>query len=105
MMERLGVQNEWRDKSKLAFAKLQQLLDPSFKFEFADPPTAGDRRARRAATSAPSRPAPARTPSGPGRGADQPGGDPHPRPDDRPARTTVQDPPPDPAKVEMRGSG
>ena len=29
MMERLGVQNEWRDKSKLAFAKLQRLLDPS----------------------------------------------------------------------------
>jgi tetratricopeptide (TPR) repeat protein len=29
MMERLGVQNEWRDKSKLAYAKLQHLLDPS----------------------------------------------------------------------------
>ena len=41
MMERLGVQNEWRDKSKLAFAKLQKLLDPSYKFEFADPATAG----------------------------------------------------------------
>jgi TolA-binding protein len=37
MLERLGVQNEWRDKSKLAFAKLQKLLDPSYKFEFADP--------------------------------------------------------------------
>jgi outer membrane protein assembly factor BamD (BamD/ComL family) len=37
MLERLGVQNEWRDKSKLAFAKLQKMLDPSFKFEFADP--------------------------------------------------------------------
>ena len=37
MIERLGVQNEWRDKSKLAFAKLQKMLDPSFKFEFADP--------------------------------------------------------------------
>jgi hypothetical protein len=35
------VQNEWRDKSKLAFAKLQRMLDPSFKFEFADPATAG----------------------------------------------------------------
>jgi TolA-binding protein len=37
MLERLGVQNEWRDKSKLAFAKLQKMLDPTFKFEFADP--------------------------------------------------------------------
>jgi hypothetical protein len=37
MLERLGVQNEWRDKSKLAFAKLQKMLDPSFKLEFADP--------------------------------------------------------------------
>jgi TolA-binding protein len=37
MLERLGIQNEWRDKSKLAFAKLQKMLDPSFKFEFADP--------------------------------------------------------------------
>jgi hypothetical protein len=41
MLERLGVQNEWRDKSKLAFAKLQKLLDPTYKFEFADPATAG----------------------------------------------------------------
>ena len=41
MLERLGVQNEWRDKSKLAFAKLQRMLDPSFKFDFADPATAG----------------------------------------------------------------
>ena len=37
MLERLGVQNEWRDKSKLAFASLQKMLDPNFKFEFADP--------------------------------------------------------------------
>ena len=42
MLERLGVQNEWRDKSKLAFAKLQKMLDPSFKFDFADPATAGN---------------------------------------------------------------
>jgi len=39
MLERLGVQNEWRDKSKLAFAKLQKMLDPSFKLEFVDPAT------------------------------------------------------------------
>jgi TolA-binding protein len=37
MLERLGVQNEWRDKSKVAFANLQKMLDPTFKFEFADP--------------------------------------------------------------------
>jgi TolA-binding protein len=42
MLERLGVQNEWRDKSKLAFAKLQKMLDPSFKFDFADPNAAGN---------------------------------------------------------------
>ena len=41
MLERLGVQNEWRDKSKLAFGKLQRMLDPSFKFDFADPASAG----------------------------------------------------------------
>jgi len=41
MLERLGVQNEWRDKSKVAFSKLQKMLDPSYKFEFADPSTAG----------------------------------------------------------------
>jgi TolA-binding protein len=49
MLERLGVQNEWRDKSKLAFANLQKMLDPNFKFEFADP----------------SAPAPAATPAPP----------------------------------------
>ena len=42
MLERLGVQNEWRDKSKLAFGKLQKMLDPSYKFDFADPATAGN---------------------------------------------------------------
>ncbi len=41
MLERLGVQNEWRDKSKVSFAKLQKLLDPSYKLEFADPSAAG----------------------------------------------------------------
>jgi tetratricopeptide (TPR) repeat protein len=39
MLERFGIQNEWRDKSKLAFAKLQKMLDPSFKLEFVDPST------------------------------------------------------------------
>jgi TolA-binding protein len=38
MMERLGVQNEWRDKSKLAYAKLQQLLDPSSRVDSTETP-------------------------------------------------------------------
>jgi TolA-binding protein len=37
MMERLGVQNEWREKSKLAFAKIQRLLDPSYRPDFEPP--------------------------------------------------------------------
>jgi TolA-binding protein len=45
MLERLGVQNEWRDKSKLSFAKLQRLLDPSYKLEFVDPAAAGGQAA------------------------------------------------------------
>ena len=63
MLERLGVQNEWRDKSKLAFAKLQKMLDPSFKFDFADPATAGSQ------TPAPPPPP---TPAAAGRPAGQP---------------------------------
>jgi TolA-binding protein len=62
MLERLGVDNEWRDKSKLAFAKLQRMLDPSFKLEFADPSTAG------ADSAAAAQPAPP-TPTAPSRGA------------------------------------
>ena len=36
MLERLGVDNEWRDKSKLAYAKLQKLLDPSARLSPGD---------------------------------------------------------------------
>jgi hypothetical protein len=57
MLERLGVQNEWRDKSKLAFAKLQKMLDPSYKFEFADPSTAGSETATPPPPPAPTPPA------------------------------------------------
>ena len=64
MLERLGVQNEWRDKSKLAFAKLQKMLDPSFKFDFADPATAGSQSPA---------PPPPPTPAAAGRAAGQPG--------------------------------
>jgi len=39
MMERLGVQGEWRDRSKLAYNKLQQLLDPSYRADFQPPGT------------------------------------------------------------------
>jgi len=62
MLERLGVQNEWRDKSKLAFANLQKMLDPTFKFEFADPSTPAP-----AATPAPPTP---QAPGGRGEGGD-----------------------------------
>ena len=58
MLERMGIQNEWREKSKLSFAKLQKLLDPSYKFEFADPSTAG---------ADPATPPPPPTPTPPGR--------------------------------------
>jgi TolA-binding protein len=37
MMERLGVENEWRDKSRLAYSKIQNLLDPSAPTDFAPP--------------------------------------------------------------------
>ena len=34
MIERYGIRNEWREKSKLAYNKIQQLLDPSYRAEF-----------------------------------------------------------------------
>jgi TolA-binding protein len=84
MLERLGVQNEWRDKSKLAFAKLQKMLDPSFKFEFADPATAGS------PSAAPPPPPPTPTPPAGRSGAPEQGpeGQPavrDPKPTDEPA--------------------
>ena len=56
MLERLGVENEWRDKSKVAFAKLQRMLDPTFKFEFADPASAGQPSAEPPAPPTPAAP-------------------------------------------------
>ena len=41
MMERLGVQNEWKEKSKLAYAKIQRLLDPSYRADFETAETGG----------------------------------------------------------------
>lgn len=58
MMERLGVKNEWRDKSKLAYAKIQQLLDPSYRAEFS-PGGAKDAAPAAPATAPPIPPAPA----------------------------------------------
>jgi TolA-binding protein len=80
MLERLGVQNEWRDKSKLAFGKLQRMLDPSFKFDFADPATAGSQSP---APPPPPTPAP---PAGRPGSPDPAGGDVRdPKPTERPA--------------------
>lgn len=56
MMERLGVQNEWRDKSKLAFAKLQRLLDPSAPIDA--PPEPGTGASAAAAATPPPIPQP-----------------------------------------------
>jgi tetratricopeptide (TPR) repeat protein len=82
MLERLGVQNEWRDKSKLAFAKLQKMLDPSFRFEFADPS---------APAPEPAPPPPAPTPPAGRAGSPEGGTDEptvrDPKPKDRPAPT------------------
>ena len=80
MLERLGVQNEWRDKSKLAFAKLQKMLDPSFKFDFADPATAGSQSP--APPPPPTPAAPAGRPGSPDTGGD---GVRDPKSTDRPA--------------------
>ena len=70
MLERLGVQNEWRDKSKLAFAKLQRMLDPSFKLDFADPASAGTASPVPPPPPAPA--APADRGGGPAPGKDEP---------------------------------
>ena len=82
MLERLGVQNEWRDKSKLAFAKLQRMLDPSFKFDFADPTSAGT-----AIPAPPPPPTPAPPSGRPGASDPEPSVR-DPKPTDRPATGT-----------------
>jgi TolA-binding protein len=93
MMERLGVQNEWRDKTKLAYAKVQRLLDPSAPMDAPPDPTA--------ATPGPvATPPPLPQPPGPRpdvvpdpTGADQPGGDQTPQaPNDGRPKPPVQGP-------------
>ncbi len=81
MLERLGVQNEWRDKSKLAFAKLQKMLDPSYKFDFADPTTAGSQIA--GAAAAPDTRRAGRAAGQPGHGGRRAVGHRDPKPTDR----------------------
>jgi hypothetical protein len=82
MMERLGVKNEWRDKSKTAYAKLQALLDPNNKVQFADPNSAP-------AAPAASPPVPTPSPSvRPGSPQPDPAAAPQePAPSDRPTRS------------------
>jgi TolA-binding protein len=77
MLERMGIQNEWREKSKVSFAKLQKLLDPSYKFEFADPSAAG---------ADPATPPPPPTPTPPGRSGESSG------PSDPSGPPSVRDP-------------
>jgi len=93
MMERLGVQNEWRDKTKLAYAKVQRLLDPSAPMDAPPDPTA-------AAPGPVAMPPPLPQPPGPRpdvvpdpTGADQPGGDQAPQaPGDGRPKPPVQGP-------------
>jgi TolA-binding protein len=76
MMERLGVQNEWRDKTKLAYAKVQRLLDPSAPMDAPPDPTAATPVATPPPLPQPPGPRPdvVPDPTAPA-GADQPSGD------------------------------
>jgi TolA-binding protein len=69
MIERYGIRNEWREKSKLAYTKIQQLLDPSYRAEFLPPGQGHDGGA--AATSSAGPP----VPTAPSRGGVSPGVD------------------------------
>jgi len=71
MIERYGIRNEWRDKSRLAYAKIQQLLDPSYRPDFQPTASGTAERAKRA-TSAEGPPIPAAPTRG---GTSEPGGD------------------------------
>jgi len=67
MIERYGIRNEWRDKSRLAYAKIQQLLDPSYRPDF-QPTAAGTADGTKRGTSADGPP----IPTAPIRGAGAP---------------------------------
>lgn len=77
MMERLGVQNEWREKSRLAYAKIQKLLDPSYRPEFEP---AGAARA----------PAPPPLPASPASRGGSPAASPEPKPTVEPDGSTPE---------------
>ena len=47
MVERLGVDTDWAEKTKLSYAKLLKLLDPAAKRDDSDRRGAGARRAAR----------------------------------------------------------
>jgi len=66
MMERLGVQNEWRDKSKLAYAKLQKLLDRASGSTLVDSTSPTSRMARPRPRRRPPRRSPRRPRCAPG---------------------------------------
>ena len=71
MIERYGIRNEWRDKSRLAYAKIQQLLDPSYRPNF-QPTASGTADFAKQATSPEGPPIPAAPTRG---GTSEPGGD------------------------------
>lgn len=58
MIERYGIRNEWRAKSTLAYAKIQQLLDPSYRAEFLPPGQGRDGAAATASSAGPPPPIP-----------------------------------------------
>jgi tetratricopeptide (TPR) repeat protein len=80
MVERLGVATDWAEKSKLAYAKLLNLLDPKMK-------TPEDDILRTPPSSAP-RSAPPPIPKAPTRGGGEPSDDPPP-PDGAPLKRHV----------------
>jgi tetratricopeptide (TPR) repeat protein len=69
MVERLGVQTDWAEKTKLAYGKLLKLLDPAAKDLFAPTGPAGQPGTSPALPSGPTTP----EPPAPGRRPDRPG--------------------------------
>ena len=75
MVERLGVQTDWAEKTKLAYGKLLKLLDPAAKDLFAPrapPDEPGPSPALPPAPTTPEPPAPGRRPDRPGAPAARP---------------------------------
>ena len=87
MLERLGVQNEWRDKSKLAFAQAAEDARPQLQVRLRRPNDGRQPDARAAAAPDPRRARRAAGKPGRGPGNDEPPGTRDPKPTDarRPA--------------------